>query len=39
MEKALREANSKLRIMTSITRHDTMNKLLVIQGLRITIRY
>jgi PAS domain S-box-containing protein len=32
LEKSLREANSKLRILTSITRHDTLNKLMVIRG-------
>ena len=33
LESSLREANSKLRIMTSVTRHDTLNKLMVLRGL------
>ena len=32
MERRLREANRKLRVLDSITRHDTLNKLVVING-------
>jgi PAS domain S-box-containing protein len=32
LEAKLREANRKLRVMDSITRHDTLNKLIALQG-------